>query len=191
MSRIVLALRVLVRVLFHPEVEAEARRLVDLSETAAPASGLRRDQPSRITPALSIPVPPQAETTRSDALNLLAVLQREARLIDFLQEDISGYSDAQVGAAVRDVHRGSAAALQRLLGPKPVLSEPEGASVTVAGGADTGRVRLTGNVTGQPPYRGALRHAGWEATKVELPAWTGTSAAARVIAPAEIEVGAT
>src|SRR5207253_6846543 len=36
------------------------------------------------------------------AVQLLAILQREGRLLDFLQEDVDGYADAQIGAAVRD-----------------------------------------------------------------------------------------
>jgi hypothetical protein len=130
------------------------------------------------------PAPP----ARSDALTLLAALQRESRLIDFLQEPISSYSDAQIGAAVREVHRGAGSVLQRAFALRPILAEPEGSTVELTGGADGGRVQLVGNVTGQPPFHGTVRHPGWEATAVDLPAWTGGDQAARVVAPAEVEL---
>jgi hypothetical protein len=78
--------------------------------------------------------------------------------------------------------------LDRLFDLRPVMSEAEGTTVQVAAGADATRVRLIGNVTGQPPFRGTLRHQGWEAGKIQLPEWTGSSAAANVVAPAEVEI---
>lgn len=126
-------------------------------------------------------------SVRSDALTLLGVLQREARLIDFLKEDITPFNDAQVGAAVRDVHRDASAALSRMFDLKPVMTEPEGSVVQIAS-AGSGKARLTGNVTGTPPYRGALRHGGWQATKVQLPQWNGAPDTATIIAPAEVEL---
>lgn len=137
-------------------------------------------------PAVSVPTPVPA---RSEALTLLALLQREARLIDFLKENIAPYSDAQVGAAVRDVHRDAAAAIDRLFALRPVMSEAEGSQVQVPAGAEASRVRLTGNVTGQPPFRGALRHQGWEATQSQLPQWSGSPQSAQIVAPAEVELG--
>ena len=145
------------------------------------------------TPAakVSAPTPARSESailaapSRSEAVTLLSVLQREARLVDFLKENIAAYSDAQVGAAVRDVHRDAAAALERMFAPRPVMAEAEGSAVQVP--ADAARVRLIGNVTAQPPQRGTLRHGGWEATKIELPQWSGAQAAAKLIAPAEVE----
>jgi hypothetical protein len=139
--------------------------------------------------APAAPAAAVAPAARSEALSLLAVLQREARLIDFLKEPIGGYSDAQIGAAVRDVHRDAAAALERLFALRPVMEQAEGASVEVPAGADAAaRVRLTGNVAGQPPFRGTLRHQGWQATKVQLPEWSGTPQAAHIVAPAEVEM---
>jgi hypothetical protein len=129
--------------------------------------------------------PPPA---RSEALSLLAILQQEARLVDFLKEPLDGYSDAQIGAAVRDVHRDGAAVLERVFAIRALRKEAEASDVTVPPGFDAGAVRLTGGLTGPPPYRGKLRHPGWQATKVELPRWTGSVEAARTIAPAEIEV---
>lgn len=125
---------------------------------------------------------------RSDAITLLAALQREARFIDFIQESLAGYSDAQIGAAVRDVHRDCAAVLERMFAIRPATTEEEGKEVEIPAGFDAGRWRLTGNVTGEPPFRGRLVHPGWEATSCDLPTWSGTPAAAKIVAPAEVEL---
>lgn len=116
------------------------------------------------------------------------MLQREARLVDFLQEPIAGYSDDQIGAAVRDVHRDSAAVLERVFGLQPVHSAEEGGQVDLPDDFDASRYRLTGNVKDQPPYRGQLAHHGWEATRTALPEWTGGAAGANVVAPAVVEI---
>jgi hypothetical protein len=157
---------------------AFAQQVVDLLDGKTPAV------PTVVPPALAAP----PALMRSEAVALQGAVQREARLVDFLQESISQYNDAQVGAAVREVHRSSAALLERLFALRPVMSEGEGTAVTLPAGADGGRVQLTGNVTGTPPYRGTLRHAGWQATAMNLPQWTGGESAVRVIAPAEVEL---
>ena len=126
--------------------------------------------------------------TRSDALTLLATLQREARLIDFLMEDLAGYDDAQVGAAARDMHRAGAAALERMFALRPLRYQEEGAHVEIVAGYDPVQLTLMGNVTGQLPLRGTLVHHGWQAMQCELPTWNGQEESARVIAPAEVEV---
>ncbi len=138
----------------------------------------------------ALPATERVEETpeRSDALILLAVLQREARLIDFMKEDLSGYSDAQIGAAVRDVQRECAVALERMFALRPIHDQTEGSQIEIPAGFDPVQVKLTGNVTGQPPFRGTLAHQGWQATRCDLPAWTGQDEATRVIAPAEVEV---
>jgi hypothetical protein len=120
------------------------------------------------------------------ATQMLALLQRDGRLLDFLMEDLAAYPDAQVGAAVRDVHAGSRQALDRYFSLAPVMHEQEGQTVTVERGADAARVNVVGNVAGQPPYRGVLRHRGWEATRVELPPLPSTGRS--ILAPAEVEV---
>ncbi|NLD98900.1 MAG: DUF2760 domain-containing protein [Fibrobacter sp.] len=135
---------------------------------------------------LEIAPPPQP--TRNDAVQLLALLQREGRLIDFLKEPIDAYSDAQIGAAVRDIHRDCASVLERVFEVKPLVEKEEGASITVAPGFDPEQFRLTGNVAGDPPYEGFLRHHGWRVSKTELPIWNGNDESAEVIAPAEIEL---
>ena len=139
------------------------------------------------TPKLP-PAPAPKAPLRSEAITLLATLQREARFLDFLMEPLAGYADAQVGAVARDVHRDCGAVVKRLFDPRPSVAQEEGGTLEVSAGFDAGRYRLTGNVAGQPPYRGRLVHPGWEAAKCELPTWTGTKDSARVIAPAEVEL---
>jgi hypothetical protein len=121
-------------------------------------------------------------------LRVLAVLQRDGRLIDFLQEDIDPYTDAQIGAAVRDIHRGCRKALREYLTVEPVLNAPEGQSVTVPSGFDPATIRLTGNVSGNPPFQGVLKHPGWRVKTVHLPALPGARNEASVLAPAEVEI---
>jgi hypothetical protein len=118
---------------------------------------------------------------------VLGLLQREGRLIDFLQEDVASFSDAEIGAAARVVHAGSRKVLSQYLTLEPVLKDSEGASVTVPVGFNPERIRLTGNVTGQPPFRGALKHHGWVASAIRLPAPSATLDP-RIIAPAEVEL---
>jgi hypothetical protein len=125
---------------------------------------------------------------RSEALSVVSVLQREGRLVDFLQEPIDAYPDSQVGAAAREVHRSCRQSLERMFALTPVMRAAEGDSIRVEKGYDPGRIRLTGQISGDPPYSGVVAHPGWEATRCDLPEWTGNPDAARVIAPAEVEV---
>ena len=128
------------------------------------------------------------EPARHDGLSVLAALQREARLVDFLKEPVQAYSDAQIGAAVRDIHRDAGAALERMFALRPLMEKAEGETVQVEAGYDPARVRLAGNVAGEPPHRGKLCHHGWIATRCDVPEWTGRGDAAQVVAPAEIHL---
>jgi hypothetical protein len=130
----------------------------------------------------SIPTPAPVE-----ALQLLSLLQREGRLVDFLQQDIASFPDADVGAAARIVHDGCRRALRAHATIEPLRPEPEGAGVVLAAGFVPGEVKLTGAVGGQPPYKGVLRHRGWRATRIELPHIVGAHDA-HVLAPAEVEL---
>lgn len=125
---------------------------------------------------------------RNDALNVLAALQREARLVDFLNESLDAYSDAQIGTAVRDIHRDAGAAIQRMFGIGPVLDQPENAAVEVPKGYSPNRYKLTGTLEGEPPYRGTLCHHGWQAAHCEVPEWHGDEDGRMCIAPAEVQV---
>jgi hypothetical protein len=120
-------------------------------------------------------------------LRLLALLQREGRLLDFLLEDIQSYPDAQIGAAVRDIHRQCQAALKEHLDLQPILPQAEGATVEITTGFDPSAIRLTGNVTGQPPFRGTLQHHGWRVKEIRLsPPPQGQDEL--VLMPAEVEL---
>jgi hypothetical protein len=132
-------------------------------------------------------VEPAPEKVHASGLAVLALLQREGRLIDFLQEDVSSYSDSDIGAAARVVHAGSRKVLSQYLTLEPILTESEGASVNVPAGFNAERIRLTGNVAGQPPFRGTLKHHGWVATSVRFPT-ASSSLDPRIIAPAEVEL---
>ena len=101
-------------------------------------------------------------------LRLLALLQREGRLLDFLLEDISGYQDAQIGAAVRDIHRNCQKTIKEHLTLAPIIPGQEGERATVPAGFDPSAIRLTGNVTGQPPFSGTLQHHGWRVSSMRL-----------------------
>jgi len=125
---------------------------------------------------------------RSEAITLLAALQREGRLVDFLKEDLTSYGDAQIGAVARDLHRDCAKLVERMFAIKPLLTEADGATIEVPSGFDAARYRLVGNVAGAAPFRGTLVHHGWQATKCELAEWVGGEEASRVISPAEVEV---
>ncbi|HEY1107392.1 MAG TPA: DUF2760 domain-containing protein [Opitutaceae bacterium] len=133
------------------------------------------------------PAAPAPEKVHASGLAVLGLLQREGRLIDFLQEDVSAYSDADIGAAARVVHAGSRKALQQYLTLEPALAGAEGDATTVPAGFNAERIRLTGNVAGQPPYRGTLKHHGWVATSVKLPTVSPTLDP-RVLAAAEVEL---
>ena len=155
--------------------------------------------PAGPTPRAPLPAPPQEaprpapparpppEREHASGLAVLGMLQREGRLIDFLQENVAAYSDAEVGAAARTVHEGCRKVVQQYLALEPVLKEQEGARVSVPAGFDAQRIRLTGNVAGQPPYAGSLKHHGWVTTAVRFPELS-PSLDARVLAPAEVEL---
>jgi hypothetical protein len=129
----------------------------------------------------------ERESDPTPALQLLAILQREGRLLDFLQEDVAAYSDAEVGAAARVVHQGCKRGLADYVEIESVRSEAEGAAVLLEAGFDAARTRVTGNLVGQPPFRGTLAHHGWRVAKIRLPE-LAEGHDPRIVAPAEVEV---
>jgi len=136
----------------------------------------------------SLPAKPQpevADVTR--ALQLLGLLQREGRFVDFLQQDVEGFSDPEVAAAARVVHDGCRRALRSHGSIEPVRSEDEGTRVEVEVDYDSNAIKLTGNVAGSAPFRGTLRHRGWRAVGFDLPRPVGDHDAT-VLAPAEVEL---
>jgi hypothetical protein len=130
-------------------------------------------------------VPP--ERVHSSGLAVLSLLQREGRLVDFLKEDMAAFSDAEIGAAARVVHAGCRRAFSEYFTIEPALKDAEGATINLPAGFDAQRIRLTGNIVGQPPFRGTLKHHGWVATAVRLPA-VSEALDPRVLAPAEVEL---
>ena len=146
-------------------------------------------QPPRAQDVMAAPAPaPVASAVGDDspAAQVLAVLQRDGRLIDFLMEDLSAYGDEQIGAAVRNVHASCRDALRRYMTLEPVVGEAEGARVTVEPGTDPAMVKVIGNAAGRPPFQGIVRHRGWLVSRIQLP--PAPAGARYVVAPAEVEV---
>ncbi len=181
MRRIWIAIKIFFVALFNGEVASKVDELLQ-------RRGLPEPEPREPLPRPEPRKPARPEPVRSDAITLLATLQREARFVDFIQEPLAGYTDAQIGAVARDVHRDCGAVLERLFALKPVLEQDEGSGVEVPAGFDANRFRLTGNVTGEPPFQGQLMHHGWTASKCDVPAWTGSKDSAPIVAPVEVEL---
>jgi hypothetical protein len=173
LNRIFLAFRAFFNLLFHGELSPEL--LTDLGlarRSAAPAAA-----PKPAAPAVK---------SSDGALQFLGILQRDSRLIDFLMEDITGYADDQIGAAVRELHDQCRDSVARYVTLQPVIDGVEG-TFTQAPSKDPNVVKFVGNVPATPPSGGILRHKGWRAAKVDLPALAGRQDAT-IIAPAEIEI---
>lgn len=151
---------------------------VEPPEPAPPAPG----EPAEPAPGLASGPGPA-----DGALQLLNLLQREGRLVDFLQQEVSSFSDAQIGQAARVVHEGCRRTLQRYLEVEPVLEVPEGEPTTVSEGFDAQAIKLVGNVAGGAPFRGVLRHKGWRAREIRLPE-TLADHDFKILAPAEVEL---
>jgi hypothetical protein len=144
--------------------------------------------PQRVAaPAVPAPAPaaPAAPDPGDRAIQILGLLQRDGRLVDFLMEDLTAYPDAQVGAAVRDVHANCRASLSRYVTLAPVIDTEEGGRMTVQAGADPARIKVVGAVAA-PPVSGVVRHRGWEAARLDLPPLPSTGRT--LIAPAEVEL---
>ncbi len=183
-ARLWFAYVVFFRVLLNGEYAAELR-----SPRALPAPEKVKElpAPSRDAVQETEPKPEPAPPSNDAALQLLALLQREGRFVDFLEEDVAGFADADIGAAARVVHSGCRKALREHVKLEPVRSEEEGVKVTLPDPLDVAAVKLTGNVTGKGPFTGTLRHRGWRASAITLPtAIAGHDA--RILAQAEVEL---
>lgn len=178
-SRLVLAYVAFFKILFDGRFAA---RVQTARADAEPALRLEAPVLPRAAP------PPQLREAPTDAaLQLLALLQREGRFVDFVKEDVSAFSDAEIGAAARVVHDGCARALGEHLEITAIRGEAEEARVTLELGFAATGVRVTGNVRGEPPFTGTLRHRGWRAAKVRLPQ-LAEGHDVGVLAPAEVEL---
>jgi hypothetical protein len=162
----------------------------DIAPEVAPSVAAPPPDPGPQDPKLA---PAVAEAARAEespdrAVQLLALLQRDGRLVDFFGEDIAPYQDAQIGAAVRELHANCRKALAQYVTLEPVIDGEEDRPVTVEEGFDPASVKLVGNVTGRPPLRGLLRHRGWRVTEINLPSLPAREADRTVVAPAEVEI---
>lgn len=181
-SRISIAIGAFFRALSDAEYAARLTRIDDAPQAAA----------APVAPPAPAPAPAPAPVTLrvatpDAALQLLSLFQREARLIDFTQENLSAYSDADIGAAARVVHEGCAKVLKEHFTIQPIRSEAEGSRVELPEGFDAAAVRLTGNVVGKAPFKGTLSHRGWRSADVRLPKLAEAHDAA-ILAPAEVEL---
>jgi len=196
--RFLLAFSCFFRLLFGMRLHPRAAEYLPDGAAPAlpPADDAKKDEaaPAAKAEPAKKPEPAKPKTVsasqqqRDGALAMLGLLQREGRLVDFLQESIADYDDADIGAAVRDIHRGCKKALTEHIILEPIMPGEEDDSVTIKPGFDPGEIRLAGNVKGDPPFNGMLRHHGWRATKAELPVLSD-NVDRRVIAPAEVEIG--
>jgi hypothetical protein len=181
-KRIAFAFRSFFSILFHADIPEDiaqglkATGPVPQVPAAAEPSGLRLKEDPR----------PGSEPS-GRAVQMLALLQRDGRLVDFLAEDISVYPDAQLGAAVRTIHETCRQVLDHYVKLEPILNSEENQPVTVQAGFDPAAIKLIGNVAGEPPVRGMLRHKGWRVKEVNLPPLP-QDAGRMVVAPAEVEL---
>lgn len=183
LSRISLAFGTFFSIISDSQFAARVQDLragVQRSEPSTPASA-----PAPVAP--KTPVVPLREAAPDGALQLLGLLQREARFIDFIQEDVAAYADADVGAAARVVHEGCRKVLRDNFTISPVRAEAEGSRITLAEGFDAAAIRITGNVVGQPPFKGSLTHRGWRVDETRLPK-LASGHELRIVAPAEVEL---
>jgi hypothetical protein len=173
MSRISSAFRAFFSILFGGALPADI----------AQAFGYSKAVPVKASP----PPKPQAGPS-AGAVQILGILQREARLVDFLMEDVASYSDDQIGAAVRDVHAQSRLALDRYMRLQPVIDGVEG-TFTKTEGLDAAALKFIGKVPpGGKASGGVLRHKGWKAERVDMPPIGPDTLANSVLAPAELEI---
>jgi Domain of unknown function (DUF2760) len=182
-ERIVFAIRCSLSILLRAAIPDDIAR--KLLKPAVPV------QQAPVTAAPAVSRLKEAERPASDTLDravqMLALLQRDGRLIDFLAEDISAYPDIQLGAAVRTIHETCRQTLDRYVKLEPILNSEEDQPVTVEAGFDAAAIKLIGNVAGAPPLRGLLRHKGWRVKELKMPPLP-QGAGRLVIAPAEVEL---
>ncbi len=181
-ERVKFAFRCFFSILLHADISHDiVQKLV--KSAAVPQAPLAA--PPAVSRLKEIERPPGDTFDR--AVQMLALLQRDGRLIDFLAENISPYPDAQLGAAVRSIHETCRQVLDHYVKLEPILNSEEDKPVTVPAGFDVAAIRLIGNVAGEPPLRGVLRHKGWRVKEVSLPP-LAQGAGRTVLAPAEVEV---
>jgi hypothetical protein len=182
-ERLAFALRCFFSILWHADIPKDiAQKLVK------PAGPVQQVSAAAVPAVTRLKEVERPVTERFDrAVQILALLQRDGRLIDFLAENISAYPDEQLGAAVRTIHDTCREALDHYVKLEPILNSEEDQPVTIQVGFDSAAIKLLGNVAGKPPVRGLLRHKGWRVKEVNLPPLQ-QGAGRMVVAPAEVEV---
>jgi hypothetical protein len=182
-ERVAFAFRCFFSILFHGDIPN------DIAQKRVEPAGPIPQAPAAAVPSVSRlkEVERPASEAFDRAVQMLALLQRDGRLIDFLAENISAYSDAQLGAAVRTIHETCRQVLDLYVKLEPILKSEEDQPVTVQAGFDPAAIKLIGNVAGVPPVRGVLRHKGWRVKEVNLPPLSH-GAGRMVVAPAEVEL---
>ncbi len=176
-QRVSIAFKLFFRVLADDEFAA---RILKMQPGEAASPGPAPAKPSYKSSAFT-------EAKPDSALQLLGLLQQEGRLIDFLEEDVTGFSDTDIGAAARVVHQGCRKAIRDHFQIIPVRTEPEGSRITLPDGFDASAIRLAGNVVGKPPYTGSLVHRGWRVSSMALPK-VAAGHDVHVLASAEVEL---
>jgi hypothetical protein len=166
-----------------PAFEARVQALLAGAEVKPlpPPAAAAPPRPS----APSVPPPPPKPS--GAPLRMLALLQAESRLVDFLMEDVQEYTDAQIGQAVREVHKKARAALIQHAVIEPVLGGSEGDTTVVPKGFDPSVIRVVGNISGEPPFRGEINHVGWRVKELKL-APPPEGADEFVLQPAEVQI---
>ncbi len=181
-ERVTFAFRCFFSILFRADIPGDIAE--KLAKTAGPVPQAPAAAPST-SRVKEVERPPSETFDR--AVQMLALLQRDGRLIDFLTENISAYPDAQLGAAVRTIHETCRQVLERYVRLEPILNSEEDQPVTVQAGFDLAAIKFIGNVAGELPIRGMLRHKGWRVKEVNLPPLP-QGAGRMVVAPAEVEL---
>ena len=181
-TRLSFAFRSFFSLLFQGEIPQEVLRAVSGSAAEVAPTPATRTSPA----SAKVGDAPNPEAV-DRAVQMLALLQRDGRLVDFLEEDVSSYPDGQLGAAVRSIHASCRQVLERYIKLEPVLSSEEDHPVTLPPGFDPAAIKIVGNVGGERPIRGLLRHRGWRVAEVTLPSLPQGSGRA-IVAPAEVEV---
>ncbi len=144
-------------------------------------------QPAVAEAVKPVPAAIPQNQAQAEVVTLLGIFQEKGRFIDFLMEDITPYSDADVGGVARAVHQGCKAALSEHFHIEPISTEGEGATITVPAGYSADEFRLVGNLSGEAPFTGKIVHKGWKTTSVKLPRVLKTDRLP-AIAPAQVEV---
>ena len=181
-KRVAIAFRCFFSILIHGDIPNDI-----VQKWVKPASKVPQTPTAQVSVSRLTEMERPAPEAFDRAVQMLALLQRDGRLIDFLAENISPYPDAQLGAAVRTIHEACRKVLEHYVKLEPILNSEEDQPVTVQGGFDPAAIKLLGNVTGEPPIRGVLRHKGWHVKEVNLPPLPQGSGR-MVIAPAEVEL---